>query len=91
MTLGQQKITCEAYGCFASAEEEINVPVGHTGEIYLSVCRNCRSKFVHHDFDVNQEKIRFRKIANSGSMVTRRDQSLAIRTTPKEAQLNDGY
>jgi hypothetical protein len=82
--MGQQKITCEAYGCFASAEEEINVPVGQTGEIYLSVCRNCRSKFVHHDFDVNQEKIRFRKIANSGSMVARRDQSIASQYNPRK-------
>jgi hypothetical protein len=38
---------CEALGCFATANEEIQIPVGHTGEISLSVCSNCKSKFVN--------------------------------------------
>lgn len=40
------KVTCEAFGCFEAAEEKINIPLGKTGEINLSVCSNCRPKFV---------------------------------------------
>jgi hypothetical protein len=37
---------CEAQGCMAVAEEEIKVSVGQIGEIDLSVCNNCKPKFV---------------------------------------------
>lgn len=37
---------CEAHGCLAAAEQEIKVPVGQIGEINLSVCTNCKPKFI---------------------------------------------
>jgi hypothetical protein len=38
---------CEALGCFAIANEEIQIPVGSIAEISLSVCRKCKPKFVN--------------------------------------------
>jgi hypothetical protein len=37
---------CEAYGCSATATEEIKVPVGQIGKISLNICYYCRTKFV---------------------------------------------
>jgi hypothetical protein len=36
----------EAQRCLAVAEEEIKVPVGQIGEINLSVCSDCKPKFI---------------------------------------------
>lgn len=42
---------CDAVGCSATATEEIKVSVGQLGDIHLSVCANCRPKFVTHFLD----------------------------------------
>jgi hypothetical protein len=46
LSLETNKQICEADGCFATAEEEIKISVGQIGEINLSVCSNCKPKFV---------------------------------------------
>jgi hypothetical protein len=43
--LEPNKRICDAEGCLAIAEQEINVPVGQIGEISLSVCNKCKPKF----------------------------------------------
>jgi hypothetical protein len=40
------EMICEAQGCFNRADEEIRIPVGHIGEISVSICNNCKHKFV---------------------------------------------
>jgi hypothetical protein len=46
LSLEPNKHICEADGCFATAEEEIKISVGHIGEINLSICRKCKPKFI---------------------------------------------
>jgi hypothetical protein len=46
LSLEPNKQICEAEGCFATAEEEIKISVGQFGEINLSVCSNCKPKFI---------------------------------------------
>jgi hypothetical protein len=41
-----KEMICEAQGCFNRANGEIRLPVGHIGEISVSVCDNCKHKFV---------------------------------------------
>jgi hypothetical protein len=41
-----KEMICEAQGCFNRADEEIRIPVGHIGEISVSLCDNCKHKFV---------------------------------------------
>jgi hypothetical protein len=41
-----KEIVCEAQGCFNKANEEIRISVGNIGEISVSVCNNCKHKFV---------------------------------------------
>jgi hypothetical protein len=36
-----KEMICEAQGCFNRANGEIRLPVGHIGEISVSVCNNC--------------------------------------------------
>lgn len=40
---------CEAVGCCAKAVEEIRVKVGQLGFIRLTLCSNCKSKFVDYE------------------------------------------
>lgn len=50
---------CEAEGCFAVAEGEIKVPLGQIGEIKLSICNNCKPKFISNclsGYDGNRKK-----------------------------------
>ena len=51
--LHSKEMICEAQGCFNRADEEIRIPVGHIGEISVSVCDNCKHKFVRSQ---NMEK-----------------------------------
>lgn len=46
LSLEPNKQICESDGCFATAEEEIKISVGQIGEINLSVCSNCKPKFI---------------------------------------------
>ena len=46
LSLETNKQICEAEGCFATAGEEIKISVGQIGEIILSVCSNCKPKFM---------------------------------------------
>jgi hypothetical protein len=46
LSVETNKQICEAYGCCATAEEEIKIFVGQIGEINLSVCSNCKPKFM---------------------------------------------
>ena len=41
-----KEMICDAQGCFNRADEEIQIPVGTIGEISVSVCNNCKHKFV---------------------------------------------
>jgi hypothetical protein len=41
-----KEMICEAQGCFNKANEEIRIAVGHIGEISVSICNNCKHKFV---------------------------------------------
>jgi hypothetical protein len=36
---------CEALGCLSPAEVQIEVKVGHLGNISLSLCKDCVCKF----------------------------------------------
>ncbi|MGA9154829.1 MAG: hypothetical protein WBZ36_29950 [Candidatus Nitrosopolaris sp.] len=36
---------CDGYGCYSSAESEINVKVGPKRSISLSLCERCKTKF----------------------------------------------
>ncbi|MGC2574344.1 MAG: hypothetical protein WA364_22745 [Candidatus Nitrosopolaris sp.] len=36
---------CDGYGCYAEAISELQVKVGETRTIFLSLCENCRAKF----------------------------------------------
>ena len=47
---------CEAQGCFNRADEEVRIPVGHIGEISVSVCNNCKHKFVRLSHKQNMER-----------------------------------
>jgi hypothetical protein len=46
LSLETNKQICEADECFATAEEEVKISVGQIGEINLSVCSNCKPKFM---------------------------------------------
>jgi hypothetical protein len=46
LSLETNKQICEADECYATAEEEIKITVGQIGEIILSVCGNCKPKFM---------------------------------------------
>lgn len=84
------KTTCEASGCLAAAEEEITIAVGQTAEINLSVCNDCRSKFIRSDSYDNQAKTSSRKVANSESKVAHHDQSMRNKVQPRSKEtLND--
>ena len=41
-----KEMICEAEGCFNKANEEIRIPVGNIGEISVSICNNCKHKFL---------------------------------------------
>jgi len=81
LSLGINKKICDAEGCSAKATKEIKISVGQMGDIELSICSNCVSKFV-----VLEEKTKC-----SESLVSRHDQSSAYhRTNPsQDSDLND--
>jgi hypothetical protein len=84
-SLRVNKQTCDAEGCIAVATEEIEISVGHMGNIELSVCRDWKPKFVP-ERDLTKEKLQYSKL-----LVGRHDWSTArVRTNPRqEFDLND--
>jgi hypothetical protein len=36
---------CDGYGCYSKAISELQVKVGETRTIFLSLCENCKTKF----------------------------------------------
>lgn len=44
------KKMCEALGCFAKATTEVSVPVINLGMIKLTVCNDCKPKFLDAEY-----------------------------------------
>ena len=47
---------CDGYGCYSKAISELQVKVGETRTIFLSLCENCSTKFNDRNSMLRQSK-----------------------------------